>query len=112
MVRLLLLGLAPGPDGDQVHQPVVRGAQQDAQPPVMDPNLAAVGWLWGTEPTDRALAGWQPRTWLALGGGMVMPHKEMRDVLRYAPCRYGMAWREAVSASLPGPPEPTGTPGR
>lgn len=61
--------------------------------PVMDEHAAAVGWLFGTTPTDRALAGWRPRVWIALGNG-VMPAKEWAPVLRYAPCRYGIAWRE------------------
>jgi hypothetical protein len=103
MVRLLLLGLAPGPDGDQVHQPVVRGAQQDAQPPVMDPNLAAVGWLWGTEPTDRALAGWHPPVWLALGSNAIF-RKEWAELSRWAPCGYSWQWFEAITGSPPGQP--------
>ena len=63
----------------------------------MDEHAAAVGWLFGTEPTDRALAGWQPRVWIAFGN-CVAPAKEWSDVLRYVPCKYGIAWREQVIA--------------
>jgi len=61
----------------------------------MDPHLAAAGWLFAVEPTDRALAGWRPRVWLDLG--TAVPAKEWQDVLRYAPCRYGIAWRDSVT---------------
>lgn len=61
-----------------------------------DEHAAAVGWLFGTTPTDRALTGWCPRIWVALGDGMVMPAKEWAPVLKYAPCKYGLRWREAA----------------
>jgi len=67
----------------------------------MDEHSAAVGWLFGTEPTDRALAGWRPRVWLDLG--TAVPAKEWQPVLRYAPCRYGLDWRESVTSRQPGP---------
>lgn len=60
---------------------------------------AAVGWLFGTEPTDRALAGWRPRVWLDLG--TAVPAKEWAPVLKYAPCRWGIAWREQTKGSRP-----------
>ena len=65
-----------------------------------DEHSAAVAWMFGTEPTDRALRGWQPRVWIALGNG-VMPAKEWQPVLRYAPCRYGIAWwHKATGADI------------
>lgn len=65
----------------------------------MSPYLDAVGWLFAVEPSDRALRGWRPRVWIALGNG-VMPAKEMRDVLKYAPSRWGLDW---LGETSPGP---------
>ncbi len=65
----------------------------------MDEHAAAVGWLFGTTPTDRALAGWHPRVWLDLG--TAVPAKEWASVLKYVPCKYGIAWLEARHASGP-----------
>lgn len=56
----------------------------------MDPHLAAVGWLFAAEPTDRALAGWRPRVWLDLG--TAVPAKEWVPVSKYSPCHWGMDW--------------------
>jgi hypothetical protein len=64
---------------------------------MMPENVAAVAWLFGTEPTDRALTGWRPRVWVDLGNGQY--HKEWWELARRAPCRYSMAWHESVTST-------------
>ena len=59
---------------------------------MMPEHIAAAAWLFGTEPTDRALAGWRPRVWLDLGTGVYA--KEWAGLARSAPCRYSRAWFE------------------
>lgn len=61
----------------------------------MPDQVAALAWLFGTEPTDRALAGWQPRVWLDLGNGQYA--KEWRDLARWAPCGYSWQWWEQTT---------------
>ena len=65
-----------------------------------DEYATAVALLFGAEPTDRALQGWRPRVWIALGNG-VMPAKEWRDILRYVPSKYGIARCETVITTTP-----------
>ena len=60
---------------------------------ITDEHSAAVALLFGTEPTDRALAGRCPRVWIALGGDMVMPAKEWAAALKHVPSKYGIEWR-------------------
>ena len=37
-----------------------------------------------------------------------MPAKEWTSVLRYAPCKYGLKWRETAVADLPDTQSSTG----
>jgi hypothetical protein len=62
----------------------------------MDGHTSAVAWLFGTEPSDRALTGWRPRVWIALGRNAMMA-KEWAGLARFAPVRYGWAWHSAVT---------------
>jgi hypothetical protein len=62
----------------------------------MGGNTTAAAWLFGTEPTDRALAGWRPRVWIALGRNAMFA-KEWAELARFAPVRHGWAWFSAVT---------------
>jgi hypothetical protein len=48
---------------------------------------AAVGIIFGTEPTDRALKGWQPPVWLELGTNAIL-----RKEFGRLPLPVGYAW--------------------
>lgn len=57
----------------------------------MDPHLTAAGWLMAAEPTDRALAGWHNRVWIALGTNAMFA-KPYQPVARWLPCGWTMRW--------------------
>jgi hypothetical protein len=64
----------------------------------MDGHTIAAAWLFGTESTDRALHGWRPRVYIALGGNAMFA-KEWAGLARWAPVRYAWAWFEAVTGT-------------
>jgi len=66
---------------------------------VTDPHLTAFALLWGTEPTDRALAGWRPPVWLGLGDRAIY-RKEWQPMSRWAPCRWTMQRYEETRGEL------------
>lgn len=70
----------------------------------MPPSAAAAGLLFGVEPTDRALAGWQPPVWLELGGNAVY-RKEWAELGRWAPCRWTIRWYDGVTGTAPAGPD-------
>jgi hypothetical protein len=57
----------------------------------MDEHSTVVALLFSTEPTDRALAGWRPTVWLALGDRAVY-RLEWKPVSRWAPYCWTMRW--------------------
>ena len=61
----------------------------------MPEHTAAAAWLFGSVPTDRALSGWCPPVWIDLGNGQF--RKEWRELSRWAPCRWSIAWHESVT---------------
>jgi len=65
----------------------------------MPGSTAAVALLWSTEPTDRALAGWRPPVWLALGDRGVY-RKEWAPLARWAPCKWTMAWYDQTTPKI------------
>lgn len=58
----------------------------------MDEHMTAVALLWSVEPTDRALAGWRPRVWIALDTAIFA--KEWQELAQRAPSRWAMRWFE------------------
>jgi hypothetical protein len=68
---------------------------------VMDGHTTAVTLLFSTEPTDRALQGWHPPAWLALGTNAIY-RKEWAELARWAPCGYTWDWYKAVTGPPPG----------
>ena len=68
---------------------------------MMPDSTAAAAWLFGTEPTDRALAGWHDRTWIALGTHAMLA-KPYQPMARWLPCGYAMRWFRETSPAAAG----------
>ena len=65
----------------------------------MDPHLTAAALLMAAEPSDRALAGWHDRIWIALGTHAMLakPHQPMA---RWLPCGWSWRWFEETSPGM------------
>jgi hypothetical protein len=64
----------------------------------MTPAETGTALLAAAEPTDRALRGWQPPVWLALGTNAVYrkPFEAM-----HLPCGWSWKWYEAITGRSP-----------